>query len=59
MIDRALIYGKVCEPEIMKKVTRVEDYSRFTVVAKRINHLSNLFIKKVRRLYEIASLKGK
>jgi hypothetical protein len=52
MIDRAMIYGKVCEPEIMKKITKVDDYTRFNVVGKRINHLSNLFIKKVRRLYE-------
>lgn len=59
MIDRALIYGKVCEPEILRKITRVEETSRFTVAMKRINHLSSLFIKKVRRLYEMAGSKNK
>jgi len=54
-IDRALIYGKVCEPEILKKVARIEDYTPFTVLSERINHLSNFFIKKVRRLYETAA----
>lgn len=59
LIDKAMICGKVCEPEIAKKTARVEDYSRFNVVSKRINHLSNLFIKKVRRLYESINIKNK
>jgi uncharacterized protein YydD (DUF2326 family) len=59
LIDRVMIYGKVCEPEIAKKTMRIEDYTRFNSVSKRINHLSNLFIKKIRRLYESISVKNR
>lgn len=57
LIDMAMIYGKVSEPELARKVIKLEDYSRFTVAGKKINHLTHLFIKKIRRLYEASSMK--
>ena len=51
LIDLAMIYGKVAEPELKKTVVKIEDQSRFIEVGKKINHLNKLFIKKIRRVY--------
>lgn len=43
----------------MKRIVKIEDSSNYNIVGKRINHLSNLFLKKVRRKYENSGLKNR
>ena len=55
LLDLAMIYGKIAEPELSRKIVRLDDYNRFVLVAHKINHTSQLFIKKIRREYESKS----
>ena len=52
LIDLAMIYGKMAEPELKKTIVKLEDSGRFLTVANKINHLNNLFIKKIKRVYD-------
>lgn len=53
LIDLAMIYGKVAEPELKRNnLVKIDDQGRFITVGKKINHLTKLFIKKIRRVYD-------
>jgi hypothetical protein len=53
MIDMAMIYGKMAEPELERKQVRMEDYNEFAIVTKKIDHLNKLFINKIKAIYDL------
>lgn len=51
-IDMAMIYAKMSEPVIVQESLRFDDHEKFLVTGKKIEHLSSLFIKKIKRFYD-------
>lgn len=54
----SMIYGKISDPALSQDNIRLDDYNKFMVLGKKIEHLSYLFIKKIKRLYENLALKA-
>lgn len=54
----AMIYGKISEGVMNQEVIRLDDHAKFMLTGKKIEHLSCLFIKKIKRLYENLALKA-
>jgi hypothetical protein len=52
LIDLVMICAKISEPELRKTAIRLEDYWKVEEIGNKINHVINLFIKKVDRIYK-------
>ena len=52
LIDLLMICAKISEPELKKTVIKLDDYWKIEEIGNKINHVINLFIKKIDRIYK-------
>lgn len=53
MLDLVMLCAKIAEPELRRSIIKQEDYARIEEISLKVNHMINLFIRKIERYYKI------
>lgn len=53
MIDLTMVCAKISEPILRKSIIRSDDYLKTEEVIVKVEHMVQLFLKKIEKFYKI------